>query len=131
MLLSGPQRLRFHLHRALAKRRLRKRRALGILPQRVRRDAQAAPLVHGEADLQRRHERVPLPQGLLREAGRGPGEGGGGAEGVAGGAGEDHCDPEGVLGEEGGEVVGVVCMCLWRGGTGRGEWGMGIRYFGS
>jgi hypothetical protein len=72
--------------------------AVGVVPQRIRRHAQAAPLVPGETDLQRGHERMSIPEGFLREAGRGSGEGRGGAADLVGGAREDSCDPEGVLG---------------------------------
>lgn len=59
------QRSRFHIHSPLPKYRHHRRRTISLLPQRLRQHAETAPLIHGEAHLQRRHERLPVPKRFL------------------------------------------------------------------
>ena len=66
--LISAQRPRLHRPSITAQPHPIQRRALGLVPRRVRQDAGAAPLVPRQARLLRRHERLPLSQGLLSQA---------------------------------------------------------------
>jgi hypothetical protein len=59
------QRIRLHLRRPLPKPSPGLRRGLDLLPRCIRHDPQTPPLLHGEADFQRRDERVSLSEGFL------------------------------------------------------------------